>query len=83
MKPLNSTELSTWLSEMKFKCENKADNDVISMAEMIICDEESTRVARLQGSIIQLLEAYKYKFVNYQVRYLIKNYNTKESCDEY
>ena len=58
---------------MKFKCENKSDNDVISMAEMIICDEESTRVARLQGSIIQLLEAYKYKFVNYQVRYLIKN----------
>ena len=45
----SEAELNRWVDDLKHKAINKADNDIIYMAEMIISDEEYTRDSRMQS----------------------------------
>jgi len=52
----SAEDLASWLAEIHSKIVTKTDNDVLSMAEMIICDEESARLSRVQEAVAKALE---------------------------
>jgi hypothetical protein len=49
-------EQASWMAEIRSKVVTKTDNDVLVMAEMIICDEESARLSRVQEAVGKALE---------------------------
>ena len=49
---------SSWLADINQRISFSVGNDVISMAEMIICDEESAHCRRTQRSLIRLLNSH-------------------------
>ena len=51
----SSYDQQCWLDEISMKAALNADNDVIGMAEMIICDEASTRYQRARKGITPYL----------------------------
>lgn len=52
----SSEEQASWMSEIRSKVMTKTDNDVLLMAEMIICDEESARLSRVQEAVGKALD---------------------------
>ena len=51
----STDEQEGWISDLALQATLTADNDVIGMAEMIICDEERTRYERMQRGITPFL----------------------------
>ena len=50
-----------WISELSMKASYMSDNDVINMAEIIICDEVGTRCQRVERGLSPLLDTYAMK----------------------
>ena len=55
----SSYDQQCWLDEISMKSALNADNDVIGMAEMIICDEASTRYQRARTGITPYISTEK------------------------
>ena len=49
MRARSNAERIRWVEDLKEKAVNKVENDVIAMAEIIICDEECTRESRMHA----------------------------------
>ena len=76
----SSYDQQCWLDEISMKAALNADNDVIGMAEMIICDEASTRYQRARTGIIPYLGSDKVKEAltscsSMKVRQMLMNVN--------
>lgn len=53
------SEQNRWIDEINLRAALTADNDVIGMAEVIICDEAGTRSKRMQSGLTPYLECDK------------------------
>ena len=53
----SSVEQQLWLEDINQRTALMSDNDAISMAEMIICDEESARYQRMQRGVSNFLDS--------------------------
>ena len=77
----STDEQQCWISDLALQATLTADNDIIGMAEMIICDEERTRYERMQRGITPFLHSDVVAKYLHPFQTVRKSNNIAINCD--